>query len=579
MENLSIKVRLIGLTIIMIAMIVSIGVFGMTSTHSIIEHMKEDAHREQSLAHTLELAERTEIEFKTQVQEWQRILLRGNNADAFAKHKKLFNKQHKVVIKDLDKLSEKYTKLKLDPAEIEKVRSLHAEIKEQYDSALKKFNSRNPEAGKYVDKLVKDIDKPVVKGFDDMIHHLSKEIDTVVKASEAYAAKMEETTKTTDITVIVIGAIVGMVLGWLLVLSITRALENLVQVTKRIAQGDMSVEVNVVGKNEISKVQRSLSDMTKKLRSVVSQVRDGAENVNLSSDEISRGNLDLSTRTEEQATSLEETASSMEEITSTVQQNSETAQQALELAKNSTNKAEHGLSVAQTTVGAINEIKESSEKVADIISVIDEIAFQTNLLALNASIEAERAGEQGRGFSVVANEVQKLAQRSADAANEIKALIKNSTQKVQEGTELVISSSNALDEIVKASKQTTELMASISNASQEQSAGVSQINVAVSQLEETTQQNAALVEEISAASTSMSEQASQLNRVVSFFKLSSDEATSVETENEQKPELVVHHTSADAKKEEKPAQKQSTASTVGNLALKKDSGSKDWDEF
>ncbi len=576
MENLSIKARLTGLVGILVAMVVGIGMFGMVSTHNIIVHMEADAHREQDLAHTLELAERTEIEFKTQVQEWQRILLRGNNSDAFSKHKKLFNKQHKIVIKDLDKLTKKYKKLNLDTDEIRKVRSLHSEIKEQYDSALKKFNPRNSEAGKYVDKLINDIDKPVVKALDEMIHHLSKEIDLVVEASEAYAAKMESSTKTTDITIIVIATIIGLTLGWLLINSINRALESLVLATQRIAEGDMSVEIEVVGKNEISKVQRSLSDMSKKLRSVVRQVRDGSQNVNLSSDEISRGNLDLSSRTEEQASSLEETASSMEEITVTVQQNSDTASQAVELAKNSTNKAEHGLSITQSTVCAINEIKESSEKVADIISVIDEIAFQTNLLALNASIEAERAGEQGRGFSVVANEVQKLAQRSADAANEIKALIKNSTQKVQEGTELVISSSNALDEIVKASKETTQLMESISQASQEQSVGVSQINVAITQLEETTQQNAALVEEISAASTSMSEQASTLNKIVSFFKLNNDVSPDVTQQEAKKPDLVVDNTAL--VEEENKTQKQA-ADRVGNLALKKESGDNEWKEF
>ena len=519
MENITIKLRLVGLVGLLLLITIGIGVFGMTSTHNIIAHLEADIHKQKEITHAVELAETTQSEFKTQIQEWKNILIRGNDAKQYEKYVASFNKRSNTAQQGLGKLNRELTRLGIGTDEVKHVAGLHLNLKSKYDAALKSFDQDNPEAGRIVDRLVKGVDRPVGKAFEAMNNYLSKEIDKIVEQSEEYAAEVESSTRNTDIMLIIMATALGIILALLIIRSIINPLNRVIEIAESLARGDMTVNVDVKGKSEITQLQKAISKMSKKLGDVLTQVRNSADNVSTSANEISDGNLDLSSRTEEQAASIEETASSMEQITEKVKQNSNSAMQAVELANTATEKAEHGLNVANNAVSAISEIKASSEKVADIISVIDEIAFQTNLLALNASIEAERAGEQGRGFSVVANEVQKLAQRSADAANEIKALIKNSTEKVLEGTELVKSSSVSLEEIVKTSAETNDVMNTISSASQEQAAALTQVNIAISQMEQTTQQNAALVEQTSAASTSMSTQAEYLSKLVSFFKL------------------------------------------------------------
>ncbi len=277
-------------------------------------------------------------------------------------------------------------------------------------------------------------------------------------------------------------------------------------------QGTLNRRIPLEGKSGFLKnLSTGINDLVENVASVVSQVKHAAAEISRGADEISQGNTNLSQRTEEQASSLEETASSMEQMTSTVKQNADNAGQANQLAVAARDQAERGGAVVAKAVRAMTEINESSKRIADIISVIDEIAFQTNLLALNAAVEAARAGEQGRGFAVVATEVRNLASRSATAAKEIKALIQDSVRKVDEGSGLVTQSGVTLEQIVASVKKVTDIVAEIAAASNEQSAGIEQVNKAVMQLDELTQQNAALVEEASAASQSMAEQARGLN--------------------------------------------------------------------
>ncbi len=295
-------------------------------------------------------------------------------------------------------------------------------------------------------------------------------------------------------------------------------------VLSAMAEGDLSQQMTGQYEGQYAEIQKSLNTAITNLTDIVQAVRQGAEHVSTASEEITRGNEDLSQRTSAQAGALEETSASMEEMTSTIKQNADNAKQANQLAVTAREVAEKGGAVTEKAVGAMDEINKSSKKIADIINVIDEIAFQTNLLALNAAVEAARAGEQGRGFAVVASEVRNLAQRSATAAKEIKALINESVQKVGDGSDLVNQSGQTLSEIVNSVKRVTDIIAEISAASQEQASGIDQVNKAVMQMDQGTQQNAALVEQATSASQSMRQQAAELTKQVAFFKVTEEGA-------------------------------------------------------
>jgi methyl-accepting chemotaxis protein len=301
--------------------------------------------------------------------------------------------------------------------------------------------------------------------------------------------------------------------------TIVAPLAAAIAVARRVAKGDLTADVQVTSKDEAGQLLEALRDMNHALRGLVTDVIEGAGNIAGASDEIARGNLELSTRTEQQASSLEETASSMEELTSTVKQTSDNALHANQLAGSASDVAAKGGVVVREVVDTMASINTSSQKIVDIISVIDGIAFQTNILALNAAVEAARAGEEGRGFAVVAGEVRSLAQRSAAAAKEIKALIDDSVRKVGQGTTLVAQAGTTMDEIVDSIKRVTDIMGDISAATREQTLGIEQINEAIGQMDQTTQQNAALVEEAAAASATMQQQASKLADAVRVFQL------------------------------------------------------------
>ncbi|MDQ2148496.1 methyl-accepting chemotaxis protein [Alcaligenaceae bacterium C4P045] len=319
----------------------------------------------------------------------------------------------------------------------------------------------------------------------------------------------------------VIGALVTLVMT-LINRSVTRSLggdpSEAAAIAQRIASGDLTQRV-AVGAKDTSSMMYAMSRMQHNLAQTIGAIREGTDSLNVAAREISAGNIDLSSRTEEQAASLEETAASMEELTATVRQNAGSAGQAATLAQTASGIAAKGGEVVGNVVTTMAGITDSSRRIAEIISVIDSIAFQTNILALNAAVEAARAGEQGKGFAVVASEVRNLAQRSAQAAKEIKALIDDSVTKVGAGSSLVNQAGQTMEEIVQAIKRVTDIMGEITVASNEQSSGIEQVSLAVTQMDQMTQQNAALVEQAAAVTATMEDQVSRLHESVSAFKV------------------------------------------------------------
>ncbi|MDM5181008.1 methyl-accepting chemotaxis protein [Massilia sp. DJPM01] len=384
----------------------------------------------------------------------------------------------------------------------------------------------------------------------------------VGKSEYAEATARFETARALAIGLIVVSAALGLLIGAALIRGISRSIAEALRFANSIAGGNLTGTVKIESNDEIGQLLTALQKMNDSLVDVVRQVRQGTDTISVASSEIAAGNQDLSSRTEEQASSLEETASSMEELTSTVKQSADNARQASTLAATASDVATKGGNVIGNVVDTMGRINEASNKIVDIIGVIDGIAFQTNILALNAAVEAARAGEQGRGFAVVASEVRNLAQRSAQAAKEIKGLIGSSVEQVEAGSKLVNDAGSTMDDIVQSIRRVTDIMGDIAAASQEQTLGIEQINQAVTQMDQVTQQNAALVEEAAAASEAMQDQARQLAAVVSVFKLNAGAALA------SAPRQMA------ARSASKP---------VGRAPVKKQLGSatpaEDWEEF
>ncbi|WP_334187325.1 methyl-accepting chemotaxis protein [Noviherbaspirillum sp.] len=417
---------------------------------------------------------------------------------------------------------EKLEKLDIGPQEkaiLAKVAAIDARVREAMDKAIDiSLSGDQAEAANMIRDQVRPSQIELMAALDTLLEH--------VEAGSRSAAAEAGNIYKGAVTFMTILGVVALLVGLVAAYEITRGLLRQLggepayaaKIANRIAAGDLAVAVDIK-ENDRGSLLFAMKEMRESLARIVSEVRNSTETINTAAGEIATGNFDLSSRTEQQASSLEETASSMEELTSIVKQNADNARQANGLATAATDVARKGGEVVSEVVGTMGAINDSAKKIVDIIGVIDGIAFQTNILALNAAVEAARAGEQGRGFAVVATEVRNLAQRSAAAAKEIKALIGDSVDKVDAGARLVDQAGATMKEIVGSVKRVNDIISEIASASEEQAAGIEQVNQAITQMDRVTQQNAALVEQATAAAESMQEQAGNLSQMVSVFRL------------------------------------------------------------
>ncbi|HXA46537.1 MAG TPA: methyl-accepting chemotaxis protein [Burkholderiaceae bacterium] len=533
-------------------------------------------------ASTFELAVDTarigQVEFKKQVQEWKDTLLRGNDQAAFDKYSKAFADRSELTQTHLRELKDLFGKLGLDATQVDDAIAAHKELRVKYADALTHYEVANPESAHVVDALVKGMDRPPTKKIDDIVAYVIAQSNQMMATAQQDADLSYRNACILIAVTVVLAIAVGGVITYLLMRSITVPLARAVAIAQTVAAGDLRSDVTASGKDETAQLQEALRIMNDSLAKIVSEVRHGTHEIVGAATEIARGNLDLSGRTEEQASSLEETASAMEQLTATVKQNAANARQANTLAVTASEVARKGGAVVSEVVDTMGSINDSSKKIVDIISVIDGIAFQTNILALNAAVEAARAGEQGRGFAVVAAEVRNLAQRSAAAAKEIKALIGDSVDKVDAGAKLVDQAGLTMNEIVASVKRVTDIIGEISVASDEQTTGLDQINTAITQMDQVTQHNAALVEEAAAAAEALQNQGTALAKAVSIFQLTDEQTDQHSTApiakrkfNDQKPASKPVNRPAVA-----PSRKPAIA---GPVSASKAVSSDSWEEF
>ncbi|WP_226568611.1 methyl-accepting chemotaxis protein [Mangrovibacter yixingensis] len=408
-------------------------------------------------------------------------------------------------------------------------------------------------------QLTSDKYNPLRTNFTDAILAYNQEIQDLKTAANGRINNWVSVSRITIIITMIIGLVILVLSERYLSVFLGRPLEWVKQHLQVLSQGHLDKSTHPLGNNEVGQLIPFLDTMQQNWVKTVSQIRGSASEIYHGSSEIAAGNVDLSSRTEEQAAALTETAASMEQLSAVVKQNADNAAQASTLAQTASKAANEGGEVVQGVISSMKNITSSSQKIADIINVIDSIAFQTNILALNAAVEAARAGEQGRGFAVVASEVRNLAQRSAGAAKEIKTLIDESVSNVNTGYEQVSLANTTMDNILKSVSSVTSIMAEIASASVEQSKGISQVGSAISQMDTVTQQNASLVEESSGTSASLEEQAHRLTEIVSVFRLPGDSGG-----NTAKPA---------ARKELSPAKKSQLALAGGGQK------ENDWESF
>ena len=570
MGNLRIGVRLaIGFAVVLVLMmlIAGIGVWRLQEVGSAAEHMVKEALARERMAEDW-VAMTTANGVRTVA------LTKSSDAD----DQKYFQKEISETSKKISEIQKSIDAIKKEPAE-QQLFATVAEKRTAYigirDSIMKlKLAGKDGEAKQMVLNAMIPALTAYVESVEKVLAYQKEQINRD-------AAGIDANFRTGRWLLIILGIVatlIGIVFSWMLSAGITRPLRDAVKVAQTVANGDLTHKIEAHSEDETGQLLRALKEMNESLYRTVSQVRAGTETIASASSQIASGNMDLSSRTEQQASSLEQTASSMEELTSTVRQNADNARQANQLAVTASDVAVKGGEVVSQVVTTMGSISDSSKKMADIIGVIDGIAFQTNILALNAAVEAARAGEQGRGFAVVATEVRSLAQRSASAAREIKALIDDSVAKVDTGGKLVQQAGETMNEVVSSIRRVHDIMSEITAASAEQSDGIEQVNQAITQMDTVTQQNAALVEEAAAAAESMQDQAAKLSNLVSVFKLGVDGSVAAVTTRSAPAESSPRKLAPAGQRKALPTATAAVA-TVRQPQRTTANANEDWEEF
>jgi methyl-accepting chemotaxis protein len=507
--KLSIKLPL-AFSLALLSLFVA-GMLGITGLNQAVQRYEGEVLRHVAAN---ELAASLGKDFSTAIQEWKNVLLRGKDPKEMAQYWAAHQRDMGQVLSKLKTLESMLT-TEVEKATQRKIAQAIARTASAYEKAFEEFKAANfdPVIG---DKAARGKDREASELLDTLTTQLSK--DKTQVAATASALAQRASLQAYGLMLLLAG--ISVLGSFWLSQQIVRPLVDAVGLAQRVAQGDLRNHIDVTGNDELADLLTALKIMQDSLAKLLVQVHQGSQTVATASSEIAFGNSDLSNRTEQQASALQQTAAAMEELGATVKHNADSALQANQLAVNASTIAAKGGDVVTRVVETMRSIDESSRTIADIIQVIDGIAFQTNILALNAAVEAARAGEQGRGFAVVASEVRSLAGRSAEAAKQIRDLIKISVERVAQGSAFVDQAGLTMTEVVGSIKRVTDIMGEISSATTEQTTAVLQVSQAMAQMDQTTQQNAALVEQMAAAATNLKAQAATLVQTASIFKLS-----------------------------------------------------------